>query len=154
MNPATLYGGVEIEVRFQNAEVETRNAEFQGPSGTDSALPVPRSALVKVRQLPLRLMPAYHRVKDNEAESIELFCDKPAGWADTLTPESFEAVLAKGEELNLDFLSSYSRRKANRMEKIAPGAEQKIVKELLAQMMPQLGAQFGITAPKPPSSVT
>jgi len=89
-----------------------------------------RSETVKVRMLPQRLMPDYQAIVENEAQSIELFCAKPAGWADTLELDSHVAILAAGEALNLDPLSRYCARARARREKIMPGLESQLLRAI------------------------
>lgn len=55
---------------------------------------------VLVRQLPVKLFAEYAQRIDDEELQVEMFCDKPAGWAATLTVESHEEVVAIGEEVN------------------------------------------------------
>lgn len=81
---------------------------------------------VKVRQLPIRLFPEYLKKFDDEAATIELLCDKPAGWADGLTLEAFEQMVSLGEELNRDFFVRWVERRKARMETLAPGAQKRL----------------------------
>ncbi|HVY69679.1 MAG TPA: hypothetical protein VHH73_07095 [Verrucomicrobiae bacterium] len=107
----TLLGGFEMEA-----------AKFDGTRET-----------VKVRQLPVRDLPKYLNVYQNEAATVELFCAKDSGWADQLAPESFEALLAAGEKLNLDFLSRYAARQLARNERLLPGFREKVMGDLLGR---------------------
>lgn len=107
---ATLLGGTELEVAKLNGERE----------------------LVKVRQLPVRDLPKYLACHQNEAATVELFCERDANWVDTLALASFEAILAEGEKLNLDFLSRYAARQLARNERLLPGFQQKLMNELLS----------------------
>lgn len=85
----TVIGGVEMEVAFQN-------------NGT--------SERVKVRQIPISKIQDFILSMGNEAQAIELYCDKPKGWADTLTVESASAIADKGQALNLPFFAAWFRR--------------------------------------------
>lgn len=76
---------------------------------------------VIVRDLPLRELPAYLERVENESATVELFCGKEAGWADSLERESAEELLRIGEERNLDFLVRFARRAVERREKLIPG---------------------------------
>lgn len=107
---ATLLGGAEIPCHFTN-----------GPA-----------AIVRVRQLPVRLMPRYLEALDDEPAFVELLCDKPAGWADTLTIESHEAILAEGERLNREAFFSWLVRRADRQERMAPGSTDERTKALIS----------------------
>jgi hypothetical protein len=48
----------------------------------------------------------------DESRVIELYCDKPEGWADTLTLDGLNALAAKGQEINLPFFEIWSQRQA------------------------------------------
>jgi hypothetical protein len=85
----TIAGGVEMEVSFQN----------NGDKET-----------VKVRQIPISKIQNFIFAMSNEADAIEVYCDKPKGWADTLSIESASAVADKGQELNLPFFAAWFRR--------------------------------------------
>lgn len=73
----------------------------------------------RVRQLPLSQMMRYSQVQDDDAAHIELLCDQPAGWGDTVAPESVDAIIAEGDQLNADFFAQWLRRRAARLERIA-----------------------------------
>ena len=79
---AVILGGEELTVKTRDGE----------------------SHRVWVYQLPVRRITRWAQLNyggmDAEPELVELYADKPQGWADTLTLESYDAVLAKGEELN------------------------------------------------------
>jgi len=90
----TVAGGVELEVKFQS------------DNGTE------RFEMVKVRQIPISKIPTFLLAMGDEAATIELYCDKPKGWADTLSVESANEIADKGQELNLPFLNAWWRRQA------------------------------------------
>lgn len=92
----TILGGEEIRVTTVDGKTET----------------------VKVRQLPLSAYPAYLACQDDECVQVALLCDREPGWADTLTIESVEAILAKGDEINADFFGRWLRRRAARLDRI------------------------------------
>jgi hypothetical protein len=96
----TIAGGVEMEVTFQN----------NGDKET-----------VKVRQIPVSKIQSFIFAMSNEAEAIELYCDKPKGWADTLSVESANAIADKGQELNLPFFAAWFRRQMKWRESQQPG---------------------------------
>jgi hypothetical protein len=87
----TVAGGVEMMVHYQN----------NGASET-----------VKVRQIPISKVQDFLLGMANEALAVELYCDKPKGWADTLTLESASAIADKGQELNRPFFQAWGRRQA------------------------------------------
>lgn len=94
----TLVGGVEMTA--------------QKLDGTTEA--------IKVRQLPVRLLQEYAGKIGNEADMVELFCDKPKGWADSLTFESHGAIVEQGEELNKEHFFGWLQRQVQRQEKLLP----------------------------------
>ena len=114
---------------------------------------------IKVRQLPVKLYPAYLAALTNEPRMVELFCDRPAGWADTLTPPAFEAIVLEGERLNADFFGRWQLRRQRR-EALLPRqdpAEALALLETLQQKNPQLARTLieaaGLTWPDlPPTS--
>jgi hypothetical protein len=73
---------------------------------------------IEVKALALSQMREYLRVVDDEAATIALFTGCDAEWVDSLTRESALEVLAAGEVLNLDFLSSFARRSMARQAKL------------------------------------
>lgn len=95
---------------------------------------------VKVRQLKLRQSQAYLTLAqaNDEAGMIELFCDKPQNWADSLTPDSQQNLLETGEKLNRDFMLCSAARRVERREKLAPGAEEKLMQAVVAGVMKQI----------------
>lgn len=91
---AALLGGIDLTVSFADHTVV--------------------GAVVKVRQLPVKLFPAYLATMNNETAQVELLCDKPAGWAESLTRESHEAIIEAGDKLNADFFGRWLERKKKR----------------------------------------
>ena len=87
---------------------------------------------VKVRQLPIRLLPQYLAAIDDEPKLVELLCDKPAGWSDNLRLESHEAILAAGEELNSESFFAWLRRRVSRQERLVPGSSGELGRQLLS----------------------
>ena len=83
---------------------------------------------VFVRQIPIRLMPQLLAALEDEPRMVELFCDRPEGWSDTLTPEAFEKIVAEGERLNADFFSRWLRRRLDRQERLLPGITEQLAK--------------------------
>lgn len=102
----TINGGEEIKVMFKNGEKE----------------------FVKVRELPVALMEKYAQCIASDTASVELYCDKPEGWSDTLTRESFSAVADLGLELNRVFFGGWLRRRLKISETINPEGSEKIQK--------------------------
>jgi hypothetical protein len=122
----TIAGGVELEATQLDGSKET----------------------VKVRQIPVSKINAFLSAMGNEAELIELYCDKPKGWTDTLTLESASAIADKGQEINLPFFSAWFRRQAKWRE----GQQQGTIAELEKKI-----AEMGGRSPSgnlPPQSPT
>lgn len=106
---ATLFGGVDLTVALQNGGTET----------------------VKVRQLTIRFYQKLLEKIDDEAAQLELYCDKPQGWADTLTPASFKEAIAKADEINADFFIPWVKRRLARQELAMPGFAEKLSKAVV-----------------------
>lgn len=74
---------------------------------------------VKVLQLPIRRMGDYLAAIEDESKLVELFTAKEPGWSDTLSDESFVAIITKGEELNADFFFPWCARRLNRSQRLS-----------------------------------
>jgi hypothetical protein len=85
---------------------------------------------VQIRQLPVRLLPQMLAALEDEPAMVELFCDKPQGWSDSLSPESFEHIITEGERINADFFSRWAQRRIQRVERLLPGSTAKLVANL------------------------
>jgi hypothetical protein len=59
-----------------------------------------REEVVNVKLLNVRQITRFIAVGEDPAAAAELFCGKPNGWADTITPESVYRVVATGERVN------------------------------------------------------
>jgi len=92
----TVAGGVTLQVTYQ---VNGRGEE-------------PKKELVKIRQIPISKLSEFLLTLGDEAHSIELYCDKPKGWADTLSLESANEVADEGQRINRPFLNAWWRRQA------------------------------------------
>jgi hypothetical protein len=93
-NAAALAGGVEgveVEVTLKSAAKET----------------------VLVRELPFSAYPKLGDAIMDEERQVEIYCDKPAGWAAQLKPKSHNAVMTAGDELNKDAFFGWLSRKVN-----------------------------------------
>lgn len=74
---------------------------------------------VVVRQLPLSAMFRYSQVQDDDAAHLELLCDKPSGWGDTVAEDSVDDILRLGDEQNADFFGRWLRRRSARLTRIS-----------------------------------
>lgn len=102
---SALLGGVEVTVTKVDGSTE----------------------VVKVRQLPIKDLPRYLVVYEDESGTIGLFCGRGEAWVSDLDPASAELIIQEGEKLNLDFLARHVTRKIARREKLAPGMTDKII---------------------------
>lgn len=99
----TLFGGRSITVNFEPVPDPAAEGSFR----------VPDPEQIKVRQIPVRDFDAgfqFVKAKD-EAALVAFLAGKPKAWALTLTPGSYEDILAAGREVNdRGFFSSCQRR--------------------------------------------
>lgn len=95
---------------------------------------------VLVRQLPVSAMSRYASCVTDETAMVELFCDKPDGWADTLTNESFEEIIDEGERINEFFFARWRDRQRRRAERISPGIQEKIASQITSQSLQSAAA--------------
>ena len=111
-------------------EVEHRPlADFSNNGSAPKPLEPFKDVLGKKELVNVRLIPisrfgefSFYLSRNNEGAMIELYCDKPAGWADTLTPESIEALANKGLDINGDFFSKWFVRTVKWRQATAPDA--------------------------------
>ncbi len=106
MKTETLFGGLEVDVALTSGQTER----------------------IFIRQIPIRHMPRMLAALEDENRLVELFCDKPEGWSDGLTVESFEKVVTEGERINADFFSRWVQRRLTRQERVMPGITEKIAR--------------------------
>lgn len=135
----TLAGGTNVEVIFADRHSET----------------------VFVRQLPIKLFPAYAAAMQNEPRLAELFCDRPSGWADLLTNEALEQIVDAGERINMDFFERWQKRQERRQSLLpkrdlaeelrAFEALQKSNPDLLRAVLSQAGLNLPTPSPSSPS---
>lgn len=104
-----VFGGERIPVEYM---VEAGNL----PEGADAAQWL--ESPVQVRALPIRALQRYLEISGDDAAVVELYCDKPEGWADCLTVESVEAILEKGNELNFPAIQRLRERRADQAKSL------------------------------------
>jgi hypothetical protein len=119
---ATLAGGVEMEVMLRNGAKET----------------------VVVRELPVREFPKLGEAITDEEKQVEIYCDKPAGWAATLRAKSHHAIMQTGDELNKEAFFGWYVRKVDLAKQ-----ERKVMPEL-AKLAAASASPTG--SPKSPTS--
>ncbi|GHC02143.1 hypothetical protein [Cerasicoccus arenae] len=134
---AALFGGAEIAIEHND--------------GTQ--------ARVKVRALPLRLIPRYLELQLADAEQAlaELFLGWEADQADCLTDESILAVLLEGERINFPRAGAYVERKKARIEKVLPMVRQieeiilrNVVERVAPEIKKEVLAELKASEPSPP----
>lgn len=98
-----VQGPTESEILFGGAEVHiTYLLEHEKDVEEET---------VKVRILPLSQIPDLIKaIGNDESKLIAVYCDKPEGWADSLTLTSQEAILERGFALNYPTLRRYQQR--------------------------------------------
>jgi hypothetical protein len=114
----TIAGGVEVEVAFGNNGSKEK---------------------VKVRQIPISRLQDFLVAMGNEGALIEIYCDKPEGWADTLTIESANLIADKGQEINLPFLSAWWQRQAKWRKIQAQAGNEEFDKRVMQLIESRLG---------------
>lgn len=114
ITPLNRAAGFKMVAVFVEADVDKARDESQES--------------VRVNAIKVKECEAYARTIEDECLRAEFVCGKPAGWADTLTRESVEAIIEADAEINLDFFSRWLRRKAELAERIQPGSTAKFFK--------------------------
>ena len=76
---------------------------------------------VMVRALSVRDFEKYLGLLDDEPGAAELLCEKPAGWADKLDPNSLGDLVTFGEEVNAPFFQPWVSRRMKRKERLFKG---------------------------------
>ncbi len=88
---------------------------------------------IKIKQLPVRSLPAYRMALNNEVELVKLVTGKDDAFIDSLSNESFERIVEIGEELNRDFFGRWLARQKKR-EDVLPKSSPAETLELLSVM--------------------
>lgn len=76
------------------------------------------TCVVQVQRLRVKDFPRYLAAMPDECRQVEVLCGQEPGWAESLTIESHEAILAEGEKLNADFFSRWLERRKAREAKL------------------------------------
>lgn len=105
MNPSPENGPTKTETLLGGA-----NRQVTRPDGSDES--------VRIRQLHVRHFPAYAECLLDEPRMVELLCEKPLHWADTLTIDDFEAIIREGARLNADFFGRWAARRQATIESL------------------------------------
>lgn len=88
---------------------------------------------VWVRQLPVKDYPAAFAAYGDDFKLAALYCGQAPGWAETLAPSSFNAVIAEGERVNADFFA-YCERRQSREIALARRMPAELIEAALRQM--------------------
>lgn len=130
--PLVVAAGVELDIEylpesyFEPAELTELLPELRALLGTkDRAL---------VRKFRAKSMDRYLVVQGNEGAAVELYCNRPRGWSDILTPESYTAIATAGQELNLPFFQGWYRRLKAAGEAMRPGLDRKVEEIAVAEV--------------------
>jgi len=97
---------------------------------------------VRVRQLGVEQYPTLFGalfLRENEQEALELYCDKPRGWAARLTHEAHEKLVAEADRLNADFFGPWCRRRMARQQLVVP--------DLLERVTASVSQTMSLNAP-------
>jgi hypothetical protein len=111
---AALMGGTKVPVTYKDGGTE----------------------MVDVRELRINERQRYAAIVDEEDKCIELYCDRPAGWADTLTAASVEDIVKEGERLNLGPFRAWLERRLKRVKFLAVEASQSVANPASASIAP------------------
>jgi hypothetical protein len=87
------------------------------------------SEMVRVLQLGVEHYPSLIDLlagRRDELAALELYCNRPAGWAKTLTPAAHHELMEKANELNAAFFVPWARRQVALSETLAPGMTERI----------------------------
>ncbi|MEI8288768.1 MAG: hypothetical protein WCH99_04800 [Verrucomicrobiota bacterium] len=117
----TLNGGVMLTVSFEPL--------------ADGTVPPPAS--IKVRQIPVRDYEAGFPFVDDEPALVGFVCGLNKAWALTLSPDSFEEVLATGREVNAKGFFTHCQRRMERIQR-----EQAALYGAIATMPPETVKQM------------
>lgn len=81
----------------------------------------PATEEVNITQLDLEHIEQVITLLAFPAALAELYCERPAGWARTLTLKSLRDLLAEGDRINADFFD-LARMTISRIDQLKPGA--------------------------------
>lgn len=88
---------------------------------------------VRVRQIPVREYEAGFKLYTDEVALIAFLCAKPKEWALSLSPESYEEVIAIGREVNARGFFSFCLRRSEQEK-----TEQAQLFQVLSKMPPEV----------------
>ena len=107
------------------------------PVEMEVALESGATETVKLRQIKVREFRSAQSVAiGDEAKLIEICADKPAGWADTLTPDGFNVVAIEARRINAAFFAWSERVLADQMRQMPPTLLEKVLNQATAGLSP------------------
>ena len=117
---------------------DTQSSLISGGSMLNVCLLDSTEETVTVRLLKIREFPDYLRLVDQEERLAEFLCDKPEGWAETLTVDSLLNICETGHTLNFRNACRWGQRRAQVNEALLPIAASG---KAVAQQFPQVSGQ-------------
>ena len=81
---------------------------------------------VNVRDLHISEFPTLMAALGNEVRQVEIFCDKPEGWAKTLSNAAIVQIYELGQKINEPFFASWAQRRIQEQERIVPGITKRV----------------------------
>jgi len=99
---------------------ETEKAILTGGESATVTLQGGSTETVTVRLLTIKEFPDYLRLVDDEERLAEFICDKPEGWAETLTVDSLLDIAEKAHALNFKNACRWGQRRAQINEALLP----------------------------------
>lgn len=94
-----------------------------------------RDIAVEVKALPLRLLPKYMALMEDDSALAEFLTGKEEGFADVLTDDAIYAILQAGAELNDPRVARWAEKQLDKAQRLAPLAEKAAQ---LSQSLPQM----------------
>lgn len=99
-----VFGGKEIPIKFLTGE----------------------ESMARVSYLAVTRYPEFALVLNDEARQVEMFCRQKQGWGARLHPESHDAIMVIGHELNLPFFERWAARRSVAQQAIDPGLQSRM----------------------------
>ena len=107
----------------------TKTETLLGGASHEITLADGTTITVKVRQIRLKEYEAAGSIADQEFRLVELVCDQPAGWVETVSPDSFELLATEMRRLNPSFFAWLVRKQADLYRKTPPWLLERAVAE-------------------------
>jgi hypothetical protein len=96
---------------------------------------------VRLRQVKVKEFRSAQSVAlGDEHRLIEICCDKPQGWAETLSPESFGTLAIEARRINTAFFSYCERVLADQIRQVPPALLDRAIQDAVSP----LGSRAGL----------